>query len=913
MTTKFRARMGLRNTFLAALAMACLGASAATKTWTGNGATSNWSEGANWADLSAPVVGDRLVFPAGASRTTSSNDLAVASLDGFEVAGAGYILVGGPLTLTGTAPVAVTAAGASFDAQFDVRLTASSPQIVVATTAGGFPTATATFSGANLYAAPGTVLVDAGSGWIVVNSSIQQTSGAMNLDLHGQQVTLGKVNFFYGNVDSHASLLEVKNSLALGQGGSGIARIFGILHSYNDVQSGYLHPAQTIFSGAGAGAASGDLIASGSFMTELWNLTLSGGTMYVQPISDVQLDIVEGSGTIVIDHADGAVILPASRVVRFTGTFAVRRGSLRSDAHSQTFGWPNSTASVDVDQGGTWHAGGETVVDGLRCRGAISMSLGSESYWAVQASTGADIAGCHLSLVIPVSLAPSADSVFEIVRNSSSPIIGTFAGLPEGSIVNVNGANMTMTYLRDGGRTAALVANYSSTVAARLEAVGSSAGLMKIAGSVISDAFRVRVANNVGSPIAGVRVTFSAQGACGSFAGTTSADVATGADGIAAAPAFTVGDLTGDCTIQATTSGVASPIAFAVYVYHASDLVVRPVPTALVSTIVNLPFQVGVQLSGAQGRAISGAQVSFQVISAGGAGASLPIGSITTDSNGVGMASATANSVSGTYSISATHAAGVTVISISQQAAAPAGAPSVQDMWWSGVAENGWGMSIVQHRDVLFSVIYAYDEASAPTWFVMPNGTWNGEYSIYSGLLYRPRGSPYFSYDATHFIPGDAVGTASLSFMNAEEALLDYTISGVAGRKSIKRQPFGPVAGSNLASHGDMWWGSPSQNGWGVAIMQQYATLFPIWFTYDGAGSPTWLVMPGGTWTSADTYEGRIYQTTGSPWVGHPYDPAQLRVFDAGPYRLRFTVEGATLDYTIDGHAGTLALERQPF
>jgi hypothetical protein len=46
-----------------------------------------------------------------------------------------------------------------------------------------------------------------------------------------------------------------------------------------------------------------------------------------------------------------------------------------------------------------------------------------------------------------------------------------------------------------------------------------------------------------------------------------------------------------------------------------------------------------------------------------------------------------------------------------------------QDLWWSGSVENGWGMSVVQHRDQLFSVIYAYDAAGAPTWYVMSGGT----------------------------------------------------------------------------------------------------------------------------------------------------------------------------------------------
>lgn len=244
--------------------------------------------------------------------------------------------------------------------------------------------------------------------------------------------------------------------------------------------------------------------------------------------------------------------------------------------------------------------------------------------------------------------------------------------------------------------------------------------------------------------------------------------------------------------------------------------------------------------------------------------------------------------------------------------AAPASA--LQDLWWAGPSENGWGMSVVQHGERLFAVIYAYDAAGAPTWYVMPGGAWNPARTAFTGALYSPRGSPYTAYDAARFRPGEAVGTATLTFGGVNEATLDYDIAGFAGRKAITRQLFGPPEATPAPrAVGDMWWGGPAEDGWGIALLQQHRTLFGIWFTYDEEGAPTWLVMPAGFWADAGTWQGRIYRTSGSPWLGRPYDLARLASVDVGSFTLRFEGEGATLAYTIGSRSGTMALVRQGF
>jgi len=243
----------------------------------------------------------------------------------------------------------------------------------------------------------------------------------------------------------------------------------------------------------------------------------------------------------------------------------------------------------------------------------------------------------------------------------------------------------------------------------------------------------------------------------------------------------------------------------------------------------------------------------------------------------------------------------------------PAVDPLHQDLWWSGIAENGWGLTIIEHRDVLFVLIYAYDASGQPTWYVVPSGTWDSARSTYSGSIYSPRGTPFHSYDATRLDMGPVLGTAAISFADRDRATLRYTINGVSGEKAITRSLFGPAATAPMTGRTDMWWGGVAQNGWGLAVVQQNASLFTMWYTYDASGAPLWYAMPSGTWTSSDTYEGRVYRTTGSAWLGRTYDAALFRPVDVGAYRLRFSGDSATFEYAIEGRTGSLGLTRTPF
>ena len=217
----------------------------------------------------------------------------------------------------------------------------------------------------------------------------------------------------------------------------------------------------------------------------------------------------------------------------------------------------------------------------------------------------------------------------------------------------------------------------------------------------------------------------------------------------------------------------------------------------------------------------------------------------------------------------------------------------------------------------LFAVLFVYDGQGNPTRYVAPGGAWTNNVPAgwqFAGSAYSPRSAPWFAYDASRLDAGPLAANASLDFASEQEAtlLLGDGVSTVA--KKIVRQDFRTARMSPVQGVGDMWWGGPEQNGWGMAILEQQGSLFQIWFTYDASGAPTWLVMPTGDWTDSRTFSGAIYRTHGSPWLGVPYDPTKLRADSVGHFALRFdATDQATFDYDVDGRQGVLHLQRQSF
>jgi hypothetical protein len=96
---------------------------------------------------------------------------------------------------------------------------------------------------------------------------------------------------------------------------------------------------------------------------------------------------------------------------------------------------------------------------------------------------------------------------------------------------------------------------------------------------------------------------------------------------------------------------------------------------------------------------------------------------------------------------------------------------------------------------------------------------------------------------------------------------------------------FSPVA--HAINYQDTWW-VPSENGWGMNIMQQGETLFVAWYVYDANGVPTWFTVANGQKTGTNTFTGRVFTIRGSFFAG-TWNPAAFVATDAGSATFTFT------------------------
>jgi hypothetical protein len=120
-----------------------------------------------------------------------------------------------------------------------------------------------------------------------------------------------------------------------------------------------------------------------------------------------------------------------------------------------------------------------------------------------------------------------------------------------------------------------------------------------------------------------------------------------------------------------------------------------------------------------------------------------------------------------------------------------AAATNYTDLWWAAPAgsESGWGINLTQEGETIFATWFTYDLDGTPMWLSATAA--NTAPGVFMGTLNRTTGP---AFDAVPFNPANvkltAVGTATFTFNDGNDASFAYTVNGISQTKAITRQVF---------------------------------------------------------------------------------------------------------------------------
>jgi hypothetical protein len=134
------------------------------------------------------------------------------------------------------------------------------------------------------------------------------------------------------------------------------------------------------------------------------------------------------------------------------------------------------------------------------------------------------------------------------------------------------------------------------------------------------------------------------------------------------------------------------------------------------------------------------------------------------------------------------------------------------DLWYASPAESeeGWGVNVIQQRDILFITLFVYNANGQPVWYVGPAtrfvGTSQDGALAFTGPLFATTG-PWFGAPAfdSNAVTARQVGTVVFQAGQISNGTLTYTVDGVTVSKPVIRQSWeaenlqGIYVGASLA------------------------------------------------------------------------------------------------------------------
>lgn len=592
-----RARAGGRTALLFLTITAAAGnATAVTLTWTGaNG--SNWSTPENWTPSTAPAGGEDLIFPAGAN-TTSVNDLVDLAVDSIEIDGAGYTISGNRVTILRAPGLELLVAGTSV-VSMDLIMNADPIQVA----AGGTLIVSGVITATSLEKRdPGTlVLANAnaiGDFDTQVNAGIIRATHGQALGDSGSMIVRNRTT-----LRIETTITSNKRFLIRGAGADNTAGVVEITAGrttlLNDIDLQSNNPTRISVSADAEFIVAnepGHLILSTDLTAPL-TMNVAGSASIDREIDGPKDEIIKtGAGTLTLTGPneysgitlvqEGAISIngtqPASAIVLDGGTVAgtgtvgpisVQNGGrigpgLSPGILSSGDVAINSTVTLTVDVNGAVPGIGD---DQLRVTGTVALN------------------GAQL---IVVGAVPTASTIVIVDNDGTDPVLGTFAGLPEGASIGTG----TISYVGGTGNDVVLIGPAVPVTPTALAVVSVNGGLNPTAGTPFAVIAQAHDASGTENVTVDTAVTLSLNIGNGTLGGTLTGTILAGSNSVTitgvtytkaeAGVRITATRTSGD----ALTAGTSS--AFTVRAGTVSRYVVTAASSrALIGTVMRITIQ----------------------------------------------------------------------------------------------------------------------------------------------------------------------------------------------------------------------------------------------------------------------------------------------------------------------------------
>ena len=417
-------------------------AMAAVKTWSSTPADGNWSNTSNWNGGVIPANTDDVVFPAASTIHNTTNDIVGLSLNSITFDGNGYSIAGNSITLAAAGVICSTGNAPQTDdltlpivlgANMNINPTTGCQLNIASTISGGFGltkigAGSAQISGGNSFT--GAVQISTGNVAVDNGAALGSADGT---PATGTTVSSGAaLNVLAVAVGNERLSLAGFGSLAGGLYGSGTASWGGPI----------------VLTADSAISPNGGTFTISNTISGAFNLTFNlGGTV-----------ILSGTGTYTgTTTAQNGVHLRVNGVL--SGSSAVTILGSNSIGGIGTVSSPLTTLSASaIDPGqspGILTTGNLLLSSNTNTQIELNGTTVGSQYDQLNVVGTASIGGANLNIFL--SFVPAPGTQFVVLNNDAAdPIVGTFAGLSEGSSFSSGGSTFSITYVGGTGNDVVL-------------------------------------------------------------------------------------------------------------------------------------------------------------------------------------------------------------------------------------------------------------------------------------------------------------------------------------------------------------------------------------------------------------------------------------------------------------------------